>query len=154
MELQRKKRTALLAALGGAAVLLALLLVASWALFGSLGVGARYLRGERLIVAPTRIDTGARPQGAQERTRVTVHNYTGGEVTLLGGQASCSRCLAVSDLPRTIPARGSFELELEVRFAGQPGPFVQEYVVFTDSPARPHVRVTISGAVLEQAVER
>ncbi len=81
---------------------------------------------------------------------MVVHNYTGGEVTLLGGQPSCSRCLTISDLPRAVPAGGTLELEVGVRFVGQPGPFVQEYVVFTNNPERPHLRVTISGEVLEQ----
>lgn len=150
MTSKRKKWFIILAPVCGSMVLILALLAGSWAMFGSPGTGIRYLQGERLLVTPTRLSAGQGSQGTREIVRIVVRNHTGSDVTLLGGQASCSRCLTLSNLPQTIPTGQILELEIEVKFLGQSGPFVQEYVLFTSYPACPQLRVAISGAVTEQ----
>jgi hypothetical protein len=106
-----------------------------WAYFrsGSWALVLPYLSGERLLVEPTMVQLGEQKPGAVAEFRVRLLNATPGDVRLLGAQKSCS-CITVDDLPLSIPAGHSLELQFLVHIANTTGEMRHSVKFFTDYP--------------------
>ena len=128
----------LLASIAGAAALVANgqtgeVLLAHW-------------RGEPLFLTPSVLDVGASPIGTAKLVKVTLNNRSGKPVRVTGGSVTCS-CTATQNLPVSIPADGSADIEIELKFTGTPGRFEHKYQLFTDSDGQPKLYGAITGIV-------
>ncbi len=124
------------------------LAIIAFILVGTSDVAGRQfarLRGESLWVRGD-VDAGPGAQNDMRGVLVTVENLTGTDVRLIGGTSSCS-CLAIEDLPTTIPAGGQSTLHVTIKYIGDPGEFRHTFVWHTDAPGQPRVAGNITGRV-------
>lgn len=106
------------------------------------------LRGESLTVEPECFDLGKGAKGQCRAFQISVTNHTGHPIRLVGGTDSCP-CVVIDELPLTIAPGASVELPLRARFAGTPGEFRQQYVIYTDDDYQPEVVARFRGRVVE-----
>jgi hypothetical protein len=89
--------------------------------------------------------------GSKRAVLIALHNQTSRPVRILGPSGYCSRygCVDVRDVPFTVPSHSSRRVVIDVT-TGIPGRFVQTVNLYTDCPAAPELRITITGDVLEK----
>lgn len=133
----------------GAVPILAGLALLAYLQFGSLGVAASYLRGDRLIVRPAQLTFGEGPRGAKRTPSFTVLNLTGRDVCITGSKQECG-CIAVEDFPITVPSGGRHEITVSVSITGDEGEFDKGVFFFTDCPEKQVFRVRVRGTVLPE----
>lgn len=134
-----------------AAVLAGLAAAGALAASGSLGDRAlARLRGDPLVLTPAAVDAGADRVDAVRVLRVRVVNRSDRDVRLVGGSTTCI-CTATRNLPVRVPANGSAEVELELKFTGTPGRFAHRYLLLTDHPVQHKMGGTITGSVVAVA---
>jgi hypothetical protein len=96
----------------GIATILVAVATVSVLRYGSAQAAIARLRGDGLIV-PETVDFGAVRHGERVEQTVTVINFTGETVRIIGGSASCT-CVTTADLPVTIPSGEA--TQVRVRF--------------------------------------
>lgn len=135
---------------GGAVALLAVC-VGSLLLAGGSRPGdflAR-VRGEGVSVEPPVTEMGADVAGQTRQFTVRLHNHWDRTVKIIGGTASCA-CLAIEDLPITIPPGGFEQVTVLARFKGTRGLFEQEYqFYYVDGENQNRVLARFQGRILE-----
>lgn len=141
--------------LAGAAVVMAGLSALGAYRFGSVADTARYVRGERLLVSPTEFSAGSAEEGESRQAAVTLANWTGREVTVIGSVPSCVACVALeTDLPVAIPPGGKVELTVRIRTAARKAQAngkggegekaaTTDLFLLTDYPAKQTIRLTV-----------
>lgn len=122
--------------------------------YGSVRATVATLAGVELTADPAQVPAGAQPSGTQRIVTVSLRNESQESVRIVGSRASCSKCLAVADLPVVIPPGGAVTVPIHVRFRGPPRSFRERVLFYTDSPRHPFVRITVAGAVAPPAGER
>jgi hypothetical protein len=132
----------------GAGAVAFLGLLAGWAYFhsGSLALVLPFLGGERLFIEPTAIQLGDQEPGAAAEPVVRIVNSTGKQVRVVGAETSCS-CVALDDLPLSIPAGESRELQFKVHVGRRRHEIAETVRLFTDYADRPVFIVTVRGIV-------
>ncbi len=138
-----------LAIAGGAGAILAVclgsVLLAGWRQPGD--ILAR-IRGEQISVEPPVTDMGSGVAGQVRRFTVRLHNHTNRSITITGGSANCA-CVAIDDLPVTIPLGSSEIVTVVGRFKGTVGPFQQEFSFYTDGNEQDRVVARFKGWITE-----
>jgi hypothetical protein len=115
-----------------------------WWFFGSIPVALRFIRGERVILEPTRLRAVGLTLDKPVRVSTRIRNYTSKPVRLLGSNVRCT-CVVVQALPVTIPPGGTYELIIEARaIAGKPE-LDETVVVSTNTKEKPQLGVRVSG---------
>ena len=130
----------------GAIVLIGLFCLWAYAEFGSLAVAAAYLRGERLMIRPVVFDLGELREGEQRELSFEATNLGGVPVRIVGSRSNCS-CVVTNELPMTVPAGTSRQVNVFVKGAFPDGTavFSRDVVFFSDVRAQPICRTTIIG---------
>jgi hypothetical protein len=135
--------------LGAVAVFLVATTGVGTLVFGSLDVAVAKLRGESLGTDPTVLDFGTGKSGELLSTKVTVRNYTGKPVRLIGGTSDCS-CLTTQDMPITIEPGSSANIAVKLKVpAANRGQMNRWIELFTDCPQQRTVRLTAGCVVTE-----
>ena len=75
-------------------------------------------------------------------------NHSDREVNLIGGSYGC-RCTTTKNLPLTIAANGSAEIDIEITFKGTPEEFNHRFKFFTDIKTQPKLNGMIVGRVAD-----
>ena len=125
--------------------------IGSSALLADGPMGERWLanwRGEHLVLSPAVVEAGQNIVGTKTQLRTTVRNHSDQDVKLIGGSVSCN-CTTTRNLPLTVPAHGSVEIEIDLDFKGTPGQFTHRFELLTDHRKQPKLHGTITGTVLE-----
>lgn len=107
-------------------------------------MAVRYLRGERLILEPTRLHAEGLSTSAPVLVSTVVRNYTGRPVRLLGSSVRCT-CVISQELPATIPPGGTFRLSLRVQALPEKPKVDEPIVIFTDHRDYPRLGVRVIG---------
>lgn len=126
----------------GAAVLTVLVGAAGSWVYGSPGAALARLRGDDLTTAPGYLDFGALPPGEGRDATLTVNNWSGQPVRLIGGTSDCS-CTTLADLPVTLPPGGSAAVSVRMVAPREAGQLTRTVTLRTDHPGQPLVRVRI-----------
>ncbi len=134
----------LLAIFASSAILLFVVCFVAWRWLGSIDAAQAFLRGDELAVIPSSVDLGECAAGEAKEIQIQVVNISSSPITLTGAYTSCS-CIAVSALPVTVDARGSFRLQMTVHSAESPGRFRRNAVLYSDSKATPQVSIELAG---------
>jgi hypothetical protein len=117
------------------------------AVFGSIPVALRYLRGERLVVEPTTISVGDGFAGVEEEAAFLIRNLSDKPVCILGATQSCT-CLSIEQLPISILAHTSRVMRLGIRREGKSTErFEQGITYYTDSLQHPSFLLRIRGRI-------
>jgi hypothetical protein len=122
-------------------------------LYGGIGPAWASLLGDVVTAEPAVSDLGERPDGAPARFAVTLRNHLARPIRVLGGTSDCS-CAAAEDLPVTLPPFGSAQVHVAGAFKGKPGPFLREFVFYTDAGSGHHVTARFRGSVLPDSDSR
>lgn len=130
-------------AMVGAVVMLGAAIV--WPVFGSLPVAVRYLRGERLILEPTRLRAAGLSTSKPIFVSTAIRNLTGRPVRLLGSSVRCT-CVITQELPATIPPGCTFRLSLKVQALPEKPAVDEPIVIFTDHRDYPRLWVRVVGS--------
>lgn len=109
-----------------------------------------WLRGETLLVSGGDADAGIAMKGESRDVAVTVENLGNTDLHLIGGTKSCS-CVAIGDLPLSVPAGGSATANVTIKFTGEVGRFKHTYMWYTDAPTQPSLSGSIAGEVAAAA---
>ncbi len=132
------------------AVLSVLLAVAlsgfAWWRTGSAELVWPWLRGERLVFQPTRIDFGQVPKAQILQRQIRVVNLSSKPLTLLGSQPSCG-CISLDEFPIMVPAGKAHVLTLKIGTPEKAGSFEHFIKFFSDDQGYSSVVVTVSGVV-------
>ncbi|HEV7278775.1 MAG TPA: MauE/DoxX family redox-associated membrane protein [Pirellulaceae bacterium] len=94
------------------------LFVAGWTFAGSLGGAVAVAGGSELVVSPAVVDLGSGTVGETKQAAVRLVNASTSPVRIVGGKNSCG-CMVTSELPVTIPARGSAAFPIEVTITSE-----------------------------------
>jgi len=132
----------------GLAAVFAAILAIGVALYGSPSAALANLRGDTLTVDRSHLDFGHGKPGDVLMQQVTVTNWTGGPLRIIGGTADCS-CVTTSDLPITLQAGEAKAISIEYRVpqTDKSGVTNRTAMLMTDSPARPKLALTLSANV-------
>lgn len=117
---------------------------ALWLAFGSGWVGLRYLRGERLILAPGHVRVVPFSETEPGVGTTEVRNYTAAPVRLLGSAVPCT-CVRTQELPVTIPTGGRASFSIQVHATPGKRKVDETVVIYTDHPEHPFLRFRVSG---------
>lgn len=103
------------------------------------------LRGESLQVVPPLTNLGTGVIGEYRKFEIKLINHSDSEITVAGGTTTCA-CIASSDLPVVIPARGTRTISVSIKYTGSQGAFSHQFALYSNSEERlTHARFT--GAV-------
>ena len=103
----------------------------AWWRTGSSKLVWPWLRGDRVVFAPTRIDFGEVPQKQILERQIRVVNLSSKSVTLLGFQPSC-RCISLDEFPIVVPAGKPHLLTLKIGTPEKSGAFEHVVKFFSD----------------------
>jgi hypothetical protein len=95
-------------------------LVVAVIFFGSLDSALGYLSGRSLLVTPVERFIGEVEASQQVTTAFLLRNISGEPIRILGADASCG-CVAIEDLPVTVPANESQSIRISLRGSAKPG---------------------------------
>lgn len=137
-------RRLLVVIVASSAIILFIVCFAAWRLLGSIAGVQAFLRGDELAVIPSSVNLGECVADEAKEIKFQVVNISSSPITLTGAYTSCS-CIAVSALPATVDARGSFSLQMTVHSAESPGRFRRSAVLYSDSHATPQVSIELAG---------
>jgi hypothetical protein len=115
--------------------------------FGSLPSGLAYLRGERLLINPATTHLGQVTRGESADLHFRFTNFTGRPVRILGSQSSCT-CLAVTELPVTIPSGDSLDVTVGVDFSSKGDEYRQVLTFFTDCELEQRKSIAVSAQLV------
>lgn len=118
----------------------------AWWQTGSVELVWPWLRGDRLVFEPTRIDFGEVPKTQFLEKQIRVVNLSSKPLTLLGSQQSCG-CISLDEFPIAVPAGKSHHLTLKIGTPEKSGSFEHTVKFFSDEPSSSVVVVTVSGSV-------
>ncbi len=105
-------------------------------------------QGRTVALRSSVLDAGEEPVGTVKRLTVTVTNASSKDVRIIGGSANCS-CTTTQNLPVTVSADGTAEVEIELKFRGTPGQFDHKFEFFTDDKTQPKLHGVIVGRVAD-----
>lgn len=145
--LQRKAIRSLVTYLAGSACLLSFVGILAVGRFGSVETAAAYIRGERIAIAPRTVDVGEAQPGTGRNVNLELANYTDRPLVVFGGTSDCS-CIALLDLPATIPPGGKKHLTLRIQFPTQPGYIARRAELFAGDGKIERVPFRITGRTL------
>ena len=132
------------------AVIFVLLAVAlsgfAWWRTGSAELVWPWLRGDRLVFQPTRIDFGQVPKTQILERQLRVINLSSKPLTLLGSQPSCD-CISLDEFPIVVPAGKPHVLTLKIGIPEKSGSFEHFIKFFSDDQDYSSVLVTVTGSV-------
>lgn len=127
---------------GGVAALVVVVAAGGTLACGSLDAALASLRGQSLVVSPV-VDFGSGKPGDVLSSQVTVRNYSGKTVRLVGGTSSCS-CTATDEMPISIDPGDEVVVNVRLRIpSGQPGLMNQQIVLFSDDPRQPRIDLRV-----------
>lgn len=106
------------------------------------------LRGEVITVEPSISDVGTGVNEEQHEFQVQVRNNTERTIHIVGGTANCS-CMAIADLPMTVPAHQARTMRVKIRLKGTAGAFQQPFRLFTDDETQEIVFGRVRGYIAE-----
>lgn len=118
----------------------------AWWQAGSVDLVWPWLRGDRLVFEPTRIDCGDVLKSAIIEKPIRVVNLSSKPLSLLGSQESCS-CITLGEFPVVIPPGKEHHLKLKIGVSQNAGPFEHSIKFFSDDRGYSTAVVTISGVV-------
>ena len=113
---------------------------------GSVELVQPWLRGERLVFQPTRIDFGQVPPNQTLEREIRVVNLSSRSVTMLGSQPSCG-CISLDEFPIVIAAGKSHLLKLKIAIPSKLGSFDHFIRFFSNDQNSSKTVVTVSGVV-------
>ncbi len=131
-----------------AAVLFAAVTGVAYAKFGSLGLTARYLNGERLILHSNELTLGKGLVGEVHELSVQLTNYGGTDAVIIGSGVDCT-CMATDRFPMTVAAGETVDLHITLKLGLRLGDFDHTVTYYTDSEHLPVFRVSVQGHVAE-----
>jgi hypothetical protein len=105
-------------------------------------------QGRTIYFASSIVQAGEEPVGTKKRLAATVTNASSQDIRLIGGSVSCS-CTTTQNLPVTVPAESSLEVEIELQFRGSPGQFEHRFEFFTSDKKQPKLVGVIVGRVAD-----
>jgi hypothetical protein len=114
--------------------------------FDTVPVALARWRGEDVVVIPAISDLGSAEAGTKKRFLIQLWNITDHPIRVVGGTANCL-CVAMENLPVTIPPQGLREVEVEVVFTAGVGRFQRRFVFYTDSNRQRIVVARFAGRV-------
>ena len=118
----------------------------AWWRTGSAELVWPWLRGDRVVFEPTRIDFGHVPQNQILEKQIRVVNLSSKPLTLLGSQPSCG-CISLDEFPVAVPAGKPHVLTLKIATPDKSGSFEHFVTFFSDDDGYSSVIVTVSGVV-------
>lgn len=133
-----------------ALVLFAMLTIFAHWRFGSLHSALMVWQGQPLSVDSATRSIGKVDSGMKLSRVFTFRNHSNTSIRIIGSMSTCS-CLVVDELPITIPASGTNQLQVLVvvpdpsRTEG--GVFSQSVDLLTSVPTQPEVLLRITGEV-------
>jgi hypothetical protein len=116
--------------------------------FGSLDAAIGYATGARLLATNSAQYAGSLPDGETSTVAFELTNYSRQPIRILGAKSTC-RCVALDDLPITLPAgqTGKIRVRLKAR-AGKSRQIQRESATLIfDDPVR-SVTITVTAIVL------
>lgn len=131
---------------GIAVLFAATLLGLAWWQTGSAELVRPWLRGQRLLFEPMRIDFEKVPKRTVLEKPIRVLNRSLKQLTLLGSQPSCM-CISLDDFPIVVPPGKEHQLKIKIGTSANTGPFEYTIKFFSDEPGYSSVVVTVSGSV-------
>ena len=118
----------------------------AWWQTGSAELAWPWLRGDRLVFEPMRIDFGQVPKAQVLERQLRVANLSSRPLTLLGSQPSC-QCISLDEFPIVLPAGQPHVLTLKIGTPDKSGAFEHFIKFFSDDPSSSSVVVTVTGSV-------
>ena len=118
----------------------------AWWQVGSVELVWPWLRGDRLVFGPTRIDFGQVPKTQLLERQIQVVNLSSKPLTLLGSQPSCG-CISLDEFPIVVPAGKTHALTLKIGTPEKSGLFEHFIKFFSDDQSYTHIVVTVTGIV-------
>ncbi len=118
----------------------------AWWQAGSVELVWPWLRGDRLVFEPTRIDFGQVPKTQILERQIRVANLSSKALTLLGSQPSCG-CISLDEFPVVVLAGKPLVLTLKIETPDKSGSFEHIVKFFSDDPGRSSVVVKVAGSV-------
>ncbi len=104
------------------------------------------LQGNLVYVSPSVADIGVHPPGTVKTIRNKIFNRSAKPFRVIGGSVSCN-CTLVNHLPILVPANEIVEIEIEMKFHGEPGLFAHNYQLFTDLAKQPKLTGIVAGKI-------
>lgn len=117
-----------------------------WWYTGSVELVWPWLRGDRLVFAPTRIDFGQVPKAQILEKTIRVTNLSSRSLTLLGSQPSCG-CISLDEFPIVVQTGKTHVLRLKIGTSDQSGPFEHFIKFFSDEPNHSLTVLSVTGLV-------
>lgn len=118
----------------------------AWWQAGSVELVWPWLRGDRLVFEPTRIDFCQVPKTQILERQIRVANLSSKPLTLLGSQPSCG-CISLDEFPIVVPASNPQVLTLKIATPEKSGSFEHFIKFFSDDQDNSVIVVTVSGVV-------
>lgn len=118
----------------------------AWWQTGSVELVWPWLRGDRLVFEPTRIDFGQVPKTQILERQIRVLNLSSKPLMLLGSQPSCG-CISLDEFPIVVSTGKPQLLTLKIATPEKAGAFEHFVKFFSDEPSSSIVVVTVAGSV-------
>jgi hypothetical protein len=143
-----RKKSAFVELLSSVRIALPILVLVGTFVFGSLDAAIGYATGARLLATNSAQYAGSLPDGETSTVAFELTNYSRQPIRILGAKSTC-RCVALDDLPITLPAgqTGKIRVRLKAR-AGKSRQIQRESATLIfDDPVR-SVTITVTAIVL------
>lgn len=111
--------------------------------FGSIDNGIRFVRGDRLNVAPLRLDLGAVPEGKIANRSIAVMNMSKSPVTLLDATSTCS-CVSTSGFPLLVNAQETLTLSFAITLLEGRKELNEHIIITTDATSQPYLFISVA----------
>jgi hypothetical protein len=112
--------------------------------FGSTNLALAALRGEPAAATASTLDFGSVAAGDSVTQSATIYNTSADQLWIVGGTADCS-CTTLNDLPVMVPPGESRAVSIRVRFPAEPGRVERRCTLWTNSPTRDVIELTLHG---------
>ncbi len=143
-----RKKSAFVELLSGARIALPILVLVGIFLFGSLDAAIGYATGARLLATNSAQYAGSLADGETGTVAFELTNYSRQPVRILGAKSTC-RCMALDDLPMTLPPGQSERVRVRLKARGGESRQIQREsaTLIFDDPVR-SVTLTVTAIVL------
>lgn len=118
----------------------------AWWQAGSVELVWPWLRGDRLVFEPMRIDFGPVPKTQILERQLRVANLSSKPLTLVGSQPSCG-CISLDEFPVVVPAGKRRVLTLKIGTPEKAGSFEHFITFYSDDRGYSSIVVSVSGVV-------
>lgn len=115
--------------------------------YGGIRVFVRSIRGETVILDPSRFNLGSITVGETIVRQSFLHNYTSEPIRILGANSQCS-CVVAEDLPAIVPPGESYTINVRIKPEAK-RKIEETIVLFTDHPAKQKLSIGVSGLTNE-----